>query len=185
MGRQFLDVKHPETSPGQRVQNENRGLGAFLCKLEGRGLFGPPPHPSSLHKNAPLRHAGLEVNLRKCQLWGPGSQETVLDQPDDHPLSSAPNAPFMHDKGSQFGTTHFGLCRLWGSAKDRIKRQGGTTRSMLQGYEINEIPHVCTSRHTGSSRNLCGGTTSSDDSKACSTNYRCPNPLNSKNRGSP
>ena len=44
-----------------------------------------------------LTQVGLEVNLSKCQLWGPGLRGA--GHLDNHPLSKVPIVPFTPERG--------------------------------------------------------------------------------------
>lgn len=50
-----------------------------------------------------LKDVGLEVNLKKCQLWGPGTQSelhsTLMGLSEDHPLRNIPVVPFDPQEG--------------------------------------------------------------------------------------
>ena len=45
-----------------------------------------------------LATIGLAVNLKKCDLWGPGAHVTA-ELPDNHLLRQVPETPFVSDSG--------------------------------------------------------------------------------------
>ena len=81
-----------------------------------------------------LKEIGLEVNLAKCRLWGPGIQaegapcDSIPDQtPIDHPIRKIPIIPY----GDNFGITCLGVpCDARGSIQFAEKTWNETAKGV-------------------------------------------------------